>query len=240
MREEYKKYVGIKDKELRRETASPRLVTKRFLLSDNPELKRLIKDFHRVTEELKEKHPEIVSFGFFGSLTKGYAMELSDIDIYVFIDEEEWEERGYPTLDQEKIEYRFEYKIQLRQEFSAALGVTEDRVKDLMLKVLNKKEIYDTCIVGDAFENWPLFLLNTSRDIEEYRKIVLDILQRNEELEPGSGERPWKWLIHKLFEFENQGLEANLQEERRKLYPRTLAEARKKFLSRSDVEEIAI
>src|SRR3978361_2278822 len=98
MPKEYEKFERNPKKEERRRNASPRLESKRFHLSDNPEVKKRIEDISKVQEEMKQEHPEIVSFGLFGSTVKGYAIEDSDVDLYVYIDHKCLKGiKGYPN-----------------------------------------------------------------------------------------------------------------------------------------------
>lgn len=46
---------------------------RRFLLPAKPELRERIHLLRQAIESFKQLHPEVVSFGLFGSFTKGYA-----------------------------------------------------------------------------------------------------------------------------------------------------------------------
>jgi len=58
----------------------PILEKKRFHLSKEPALQERVHALQAEFEKFKSEHPEVVDFTFYGSLSKGYAAESSDID----------------------------------------------------------------------------------------------------------------------------------------------------------------
>ncbi|MEK9174969.1 MAG: hypothetical protein AAB795_00070 [Patescibacteria group bacterium] len=74
-----------------------------------------------------------------------------------------------------------------------------------------------------------LFLLATSRDINQYRAIVFSTLESMGK----DGEAIWKNIMYKLWDSENKGFTYELSEKRKKFYPQTIADGRKVFLQES-------
>ncbi len=230
-----------KPKSDRRKLVSLRLEEKRFLLSDNPDLIELIRNIKNATKEMKLRHPEIVSFALFGSLSKGYATNESDVDMYVFIEEERWKNAaGSQVTYLQRRDLDNEYPFVIADELRDKLNLSEKQLKRVGLEVLNKNKLYDRCIANGTEYYWPLFLLNTSLEIEEYRKIILDALDELEKRHRGDGEYQWRMTLNELFSFENAGLDADLLEKRKNLYPQTLALARQFFLSGSQPERAEV
>lgn len=63
------------------------LENRRFLLSKNPEVKKNLKNFKAVYNDIKTKYPaEVVSMVLGGSQVKGYATSESDFDSILYID----------------------------------------------------------------------------------------------------------------------------------------------------------
>ena len=61
---------------------------KRFVLSKEEFSRNRLEALKDGVREIKEEHPEVLSFCMFGSMVKGTAHEGSDIDGYLYIDSE--------------------------------------------------------------------------------------------------------------------------------------------------------
>ncbi len=62
---------------------------KRFSLSREEFAMKRIMALKETIKEMKKRYPEIISFGLFGSMSRGQAKETSDIDGYLFVDAEQ-------------------------------------------------------------------------------------------------------------------------------------------------------
>ncbi len=225
--ESYEAY-SDKPKNVRREiiSASGLLERKRFLLSSSPAIKERIKKLQEVVDEFQEKHPEFISLNLFGSLTKGYANPESDIDAHMYVDTD-----VKCTSEHVNVAYVQEVHADiLRVRLRDTLSLSQEQIANVAIRTITKKEIKDLCVSDDFFygekQLFPLFLLALGRGIDNYRRIALDAL---ESIGP-RGESRWKDIINLLIDTENKGLDPKLIEKRKKLYPRTIADARKYFL----------
>ena len=99
-------------------------------------------------------------------------------------------------------------------------------MKNIISTFLRKNQIRTDAEEGKTKKMHPLFLMSIGSGINEYRKIILDELEKKGE----KGERSWKEIAENLIWFENTGFPPNLMETRRKLYPDTIAKAKKYFL----------
>lgn len=207
------------------------LEEKRFLLSREPALKERIKKLHAIIKELKGRYPKIVSFGLVGSLSKGYAsIKKSDIDGFLFIEEKEGSNKKKDSEERKRLSELL--KRHLRKKFTLSkeqihiwmISLSEKKIKYLLQeKTLNS---YDKLSY--------LFTLQAGgRDIEPYRKIILDELEKLEIEHPGEGEKEWKKIMRELLLSER--IRFNIPYAKgswhyTNLYPQTLAEGRKYFL----------
>lgn len=213
----YEQYVG-KEKNERRElmSASGALDRRRFLLSRSLEWKERIKKLQEVFYEIKKDHPEVVSLSLFGSLTKGYANEESDVDGWLNIDNDKTPKNSSPE----------QYQNMIISHIKHALNLDYKKIEHVVPVFWQKEEIIHMCKHKDVGDLVKLFTLSIGRDINNYRKIVFDELEK----EGLDGEIVWISLMDKLALFESGGLDGAAQRKRRKLYPRNLAEGRKYFL----------
>ncbi len=62
---------------------------KRFSLSREEFAMKRIMALKETVKEMKKRYPEIISFGLFGSMSRGQVKETSDIDGYLFVDAEQ-------------------------------------------------------------------------------------------------------------------------------------------------------
>lgn len=146
------------------------LERKRFVLPTEEVARERLGKIKEVYRELKQQHPEIISMTLFGSYTKGRATEKSDIDAWVFIDEEKakanygwglpneklreqekyWRERWRKVLKDEealpeevrKIVTIVYFRNLLKQAFAEGLSVPVPKVRDLR-PILLSEEILD-------------------------------------------------------------------------------------------------
>ena len=217
----YEAYSG-KQKNLRREiiSESGTLDRKRFLLSASPEWKDRIRKLQDIVYELKKEYPEIISLSLYGSLTKGYANEESDIDAYLNIDED-------VANKNLRTQSRFFYEDIARKKIKDVLGLSDGQVRHVHSEFWAESKIVKDASHG--FASWQiaqLFLLSVGKDINKYRKVVF-----NESEKLGAdGETYWQSIMDSLAFLENSGLSKELIQKRGFLYPKTLTEGRKYFL----------
>ena len=210
-----------KSKDERRQIVSESgiLERKRFLLSSSPELRERMSKLQDTVYELKEKYPEIISLGLYGSFTKGYATPESDIDAKVNIDTEICVNSENPSTPEFIVE---ELKDRLKKD----LNLNDQQVMGIQLHLFSKLDILKSINKGWGGSLSSLFLLSIGKDIDSYRRTVFDTL----ELMGKDGEKIWKDTMSNLAGFENIGFSYETREKRKSLYPQTLAEGRKYFL----------
>lgn len=232
----YKELEGISKKE-RKETIlkTGLLDKKRFTL--NPEHKETVKAFHRAIKELSNNYPEIISVGLVGSATKGYANQVSDVDYFVFIDKEKSIQKLDPTelLKKQEIINRLlktKYEKIFKENLAEKSNLPIEKLHLIEVMPLNENLIKNWIAQHNSFY-YELSLLFTlqmgSRNIEQYRKIVFDELEKLSD----EGENIWQNIMttcllaeRGIFLGEHGTLEIYTN-----LYPQTIKEARKVFLA---------
>ncbi len=217
---------------------------RRFLLPPNPEIRERIRSVRENLEEFKKKHPEVVSFGFFGSNTKGYATQESDIDGSLYVDLRTavttWREHNPPTPTEEILNA---IKLKIATEFRKLLvqktDLTSEQVAHVTVYLVDKKTTHSILTreinIPAIEELFVLFLLQIGSGIEKYRKTVFDTLEQQGE----TGEKKWKIISNRLAKFENatrddDNATREAVERRQHLYPQNLKDARHIFLKESD------
>lgn len=207
---------------------SGELELKRSLLSSDPELRERIKALREVVEGLRTKYPEIIGITLFGSHTKGYANEKSDIDACIYLDEEKVRIASHTMNHEEKV-FDSPHFLQIQEEISS--GISHAGLKQqsggIIIYLISKDKLVERCHKGSfSINTIRLFHLAAGKGIYEYREIVISTLENMVE----DGERMWKNLMHELSVFENLNLDTVLREKRKDLYPKTLVEGRSYFL----------
>ncbi|MDP3725953.1 MAG: nucleotidyltransferase domain-containing protein [bacterium] len=66
-----------------------KIAPKRFSLNKEEFALKRITALKETVQEMKKRYPEIISFGLFGSMSRGQMTETSDIDGYLFVDAEQ-------------------------------------------------------------------------------------------------------------------------------------------------------
>lgn len=216
------------EKDARRKNfTNPRLIDHRFLISTNPEAENLIHKIKDAVKTLQDQHSGVIGFALHGSLIKGYATNMSDIDGYLLIDTEK---EDPPQDVNDKNKYIFGWKLELsnlmEKEFKHLISVESNKTKDVVtLQSVDKNTIKHYF----ELEDWgtlSIFFLLTLGDnrIREYRKFILDTLKKDPQ-----GELFWKFILEDLIINENIGFDPEIIEKRQKLYPRTIEEAQRYF-----------
>ncbi len=85
------------------ESLNKKLDTHRFVLSENQESREQLKKFKKEFAGLKKEYPELAACTVFGSQTKGYATEKSDLDVSVYLDTDKFP-KGSDVYELAKIE----------------------------------------------------------------------------------------------------------------------------------------
>lgn len=238
---QYQAYEG-KDKEERIEiaTTDPLLERKRFILSDNPESRKQLSVIQEVTNQLVQTHPEVICLGLYGSQTKGCATDESDFDANLLIDTDKipaeaingtddsryvWYPRYGAGLVNELIESLKKQKI-LELDFHCSYALISQEKIDKVCTSVTDKKIF-------AFPFMELFYLSIGVDkmghkrVNDYREKLFRVL----EAAGTQGEKTWQLIMDKLCRWENLTFNEKFRAERRVLYPNTIAEGRRYFLS---------
>lgn len=202
------------------------LEKKRFVLSPDPELLKRLRSLHEALKKAKKYNPEIISIGLFGSMTKGYATESSDIDAVLFINETKLDQRRKDEHLDSDYGSVTHYKDNFIRQLQDALQLTSiEQLKDFRVEYVSAD------LLRKSARRFPstltdLFLLSVSRDIEPYRKIVLDELESM----GSEGEEIWRSIMQDLAEKENAGLNPEMIHQRELLYPKSISAAKNYFL----------
>lgn len=201
---------------------------KRTLLSSDPKLREKVKKLREITEGLRAKYPEMIGMTLFGSHVKGYANNQSDIDANIYIDAS----RVFlPITEHRKVNVLASPRF-LRIQEELAQGISEAGLRaqsgGIYINLISKDQIIETCLSGSFSENIVrLFHLGAGKGIYEYREAVISTFESMGE----EGEKRWSNLMAELSLFENRDMKPDLQKIRKNLYPKTLAEGRRYFLS---------
>lgn len=184
----------------------PRLKRHRFLLSERPELREKLHILQDSLAQLQKQYPEIITLQVLGSHTKGYADDSSDFDLSLPLDAHKLETARRAAVDVANT---------VRWHIAQALNVPYDRIS------------IDFYELGGQYDHprYEAFLMSLGNGLRPYREAMLKELESKP-----LGDGAWRGLVEKLWERENLYFDGALMQERKKLYPQTLAEARAYFL----------
>lgn len=210
-------------------SASGWVERKRFLFSSHPELKERLAGLQEIVRDFQKQYPELISLSIYGSLIKGYATPESDIDGVIILDEEVQRE-----LQKKNPQYSPFSMSNFYKALKEKLSLTYAQMS-IQLSLIDKKDLLLFVQRGDIPRE--LFFLSIGgRKISQYRKVILDQLEAMGE----QGEETWRNFGLSLLKWEwgsyNWGSGGNREmgEKRKKLYPWTIAEAKKYFLHGGD------
>lgn len=208
---------------------------KRFLFSRNPEIKKRIMLLHKTVKELKKEYPELISFNLFGSLSKGYAIEESDIDGVFFIDEDIAHKGDIviaKEINGEIVNIPSDRYLNLfKQAIKEKLRLDDSHTKGIDIAYVSlhgiKKDLTSkqSLLFLPAYFISLFFLSLGGRDIVKYRREVFDIL----ESQGKKGEEKWAVIMRNLAEFERGWKDAQIYD--KSFYPLDMKKARKIFLN---------
>jgi len=210
------------------------LDNKRFSLSHNPEVKKILSGLQKLIEELKDQYPEVISFGISGSMVKGYATSESDIDGFLFIDRD-LAKVANPNSGDKDMQLRNKFNHILKEKILNSLSLKEEQLLHTHVLLIDKKGLKNQSEKYFEFFNIPdylelVFLLSIgSTDIRQYRKIVLDSLENQGE----KGEQKLQSLMKGLQRYERREIDEDDEPEKYKnsnLYPQTIKKAKEYFL----------
>ncbi len=210
----------------RRREAAPLLEGRRAKLSEDPRVQEIVKDVRLVVDEMKFEHPEVMGFGMFGSLVKGYAKPASDIDGFLYIDVDQL--LGADST-QKPITYSERAKV-LSEEFVHRLQ-KKGRVIDHVFVGRLDKKFLDSQLSNPGKRSAEylarFFMLSIGKEILPYRERILDRMSQL-----GTNQQEiFSVMMDELSRLENTGFPDEVVKERRKLYPKTVEEARAYFLA---------
>lgn len=221
---------------IREITASREIDNRLFLLSPDPRLRDKLHTFKNVMEGIMDKYPEIAGMTLLGSYVQGYPNQDSDIDAYVFVDEDTLRPLRPDTSggarDEAVERGRLKRYLEIRKNIYARTPFAGLSNEEQGVKVcgISKKDVVECCLNGTlstgVVEIFHLFHAGVGAGIYEYRELVISTLEGMKE----EGEKLWLELIYRLFDCENLRFRKPLRGKRMRLYPRTLEKARKHFL----------
>lgn len=205
---------------------------KRSLLSSDPKLREKIHSLKSAIERLRTKYPEIIGMTLFGSQVKGYSNNESDIDACIYVDEEKV--RLFPHKEgPQKHTMDLPRFLQIKEDIDWGISYAglKEESRGISIYLISKNMVVERC-QGGSFGSFSdnlmrLFHPAAGKEIYEYRELVISTLEKMGD----KGEENWRNLMQAVFDSENTGLSPELRQKRRKLYPKTLAEGRKYFLS---------
>ncbi|MBP9816482.1 MAG: nucleotidyltransferase domain-containing protein [Candidatus Pacebacteria bacterium] len=179
-------------------------------------MRERLANFRRVFENLQKEHPELIGVTLYGSQTKGYADENSDIDGYVVMD-----------FNVAKANHmsRSELSILVRSAMTQELGVSSSHLH-LIPHMVTREGISN-------LKTHKLFHLGIGNGLREYREALI----RSLESRGTEGEEDWQRIVGDLILHENYTFSDGLTERRMELYPMTLKQARAYFLPERREEE---
>ena len=219
----------------RRREAAPALEGRRAKLSEDPRVQEIVKDLRLVVDEIKFQHPEVMGFGMFGSLVKGYAKPTSDIDGFLYIDVDQAvlgaDSMQRPVLPAERAKA-------LSEEFIERLQAKGRVIDHVFVGRLDKKFL-DSQLLSSSKRSAEylarFFMLSIGKEILPYRERILD---RMSQLGTNQQEL-FNVMMDELSRLENTGFPEEVVKERRKLYPKTVEEARAYFLALQPSPKVA-
>lgn len=206
------------------------LDTHRFSLTTDPHLREKIKILREVFRKLHASYPEIMGFTLFGSIIKGYAINKdSDIDLNVYLNEDKIRAKS-DKESRNKPVFALPLYEQIHNDIHTTLataGFTDTELKSRE-RVICESEIAETLRRHLLNANIvSLFELAIGKDLYDYRKLVISTLEKMGE----RGENAWLDIMWELSARENLFFSHRFQRKRLLLYPKTLVEGRKYFLS---------
>ncbi len=232
------------------------LTGERFTLPDNSVARERLNGITQLVDEIKQGHPEILSFCMYGSMVYGKAKESSDIDGRLFIDGEIVPQKVFLArpgglmakavnrltglnrgLLKSEASFRDggvrkEYEAIFTDELQNRLHLDRAQVGDIMIAPLSRK-IIDAYVDDMSKGTQPnrslgiMFNLAIGHGVEKYRRYLLDKLATL-----GSrGEEMWKGILSDIM-FREHPANMHFSEaaSREKLYPQTVEEAKRVYL----------
>ncbi|OGZ96331.1 MAG: hypothetical protein A3I44_05920 [Candidatus Sungbacteria bacterium RIFCSPLOWO2_02_FULL_51_17] len=226
------------------------LETRRFILSPEKFSKERLNAFRGVFETLKEKYPEVLSAHVYGSMTKGYATPLSDIDITLFVEDRNQNDERWLGIE---ADFNWLTDSRLNVPFSN-IGVFPIS-REILDKLINKAA-QDKSSVSEMSEFEWLSLARPFTGISvgsiiDYRKYILEKLK-----ELPNGELIWKKIIDFVRIFERNLIDLEKEQdliddyyesekkpsitdrgEYKSLYPQTIQEAFHYYVERKSFRD---
>ncbi len=221
----YEVYEGKNKQERKGESIKQKSFdSKRFVLSENPEMRKRLKILSGAIDKFKEEHPEVISLSLFGSFTKGYAVEDSDIDGCLNVDDSKMRHENREKWHYSEFMGPTGFIKFLKDQFKEK-GIDMDGKISIEPNYISEDYIEKT--IGMGGDNFKLFLMQVSNGAKKYRRAIFDTLRS---LGGERGETAWRRIMDFLCDWENNGLPPEVIQQKRKLYPDTLDAGEKKFL----------
>lgn len=171
------------------------LKEKRFVLSREEFSEKRFDGFRKVFESLKQAYPEIISAHVFGSMTKGYATPQSDIDIFLFVQDEKQDENRLLALETE-FKWALDTRLNIPYSNLEMVMVNQNFYDGLMKRVKGADEGSDLS-EAEWIELAKPFIGVSIGDSSEIRKRILEKLANFP-----NGNGVWKNIVNyvRLFE----------------------------------------
>jgi predicted nucleotidyltransferase len=222
----------------------------RFVPPNNPELEDRLNNLVNIIEETKAEMPEVIAATLQGSMVKGYATPESDIDGFIFIDNERLandgksaafaiNKHGYGEFKL-PVEVKSYYKESINGRIQNELSLKSEQVEQLFItpisteiidELLKAKSDQITKTESGTTPDFKTILVTLSAmfhkeltsGLKPYQTHLLNRLSEMGEL----GEDLWEIIIRET-EWREQFFTADNPH---KYYPRTLDEAKKAYLA---------
>lgn len=210
------------------EGLNKKLDTHRFVLSENPELRERLKKFKKEFAELKKEYPELSACTVFGSQTKGYATEKSDLDVSVYLDTDKFP-KGSDVYELAKIEEEATNDNELWLENSKTTdprpytaerfhlmekyrSLAKEKVEksgfpksDIFVTPISRERIRKTVdyLIKNPDQRFPLdisalFGLSLYPDIKYYREIIIKEIENQSKNTKINPDECWRKIIYEL------------------------------------------
>lgn len=198
--------------------ADPRLKRRRFVFSGDPVFREKLSVLQKEANALCAQYPELVGIQLFGSHSKGYPGPESDFDLGVAFDNELLIRAQRKPEDLVSV---------ITTHLSAVLGASAGKINIEPYRVSKQPVPPDS--------QYALFFLSLGDGVRPYRDAVITALERSPD-----GEKQWERIMSLLWERENLSFTGDLPNERKKLYPWKLSEARAYFLRDGIKDEVTL
>lgn len=207
------------------EEVAEQLETKRFI--SNPESRRLMDEAKSIFSEQKKLHPYLSGISFFGSRTKGMEGESSDLDLIVFINEDN---NVGPHISEKSIKDIFTNGINSKVDikvFDISERETQRSVESFIRFIYPYKDLSSAASLTNIyfFSLCARFFLAVGNDVYKNRQFILDQFKASP-----NGEACFQILMQGLEAFErDRDRPERMQAPDYSGYPKSIRQAEQYF-----------